>query len=79
MRTKKLTPVEYVIHRFGGVRATAEAIGRTPGAISKWRKKDRKGAIPGPAQQLILSAADLRGIDIDAFDLILGHPAGRRR
>jgi len=72
-----LTPAEYVIKKFGGVRKTAKAIGRDAGAVSKWRQpKDRRGtggAIPGGAQLAILDAAERLGLDITATDLIKGR------
>lgn len=68
----KLTPAEYVIKTFGGVRATARAIEYTPEAISKWRYQG-KGRVPTSAQELILDKADEMGLDIKPRDLIYGR------
>jgi len=72
-----LCPAEYIIHAFGGVRKTARAIGRTPSAISKWRKyKDRNGkigGIPRCTHDKILAVARKTGIDITTEDLINGR------
>lgn len=74
---KFLTPAEYVIQTFGGVRATARAIGRDKSSVSVWRRaKTRKGTgglIPHKAQPLILQAAKERGLDITPTDLIVGR------
>lgn len=74
---KFLSPAEYVIKAFGGVRATARAIGRDKSSVSVWRRsKDKKGTgglIPHKAQPLILEAAKERGIDVTPNDLIIGR------
>ncbi|MBA3755318.1 MAG: hypothetical protein H0X02_03405 [Nitrosomonas sp.] len=68
----KLSPTEYVIQVFEGVRATAKAIGFDASNISKWRKY-RHGLIPHAAQIAILKTAKERGLDITGEDLILGR------
>lgn len=68
----KLSPVEYVIKVFGGVRATARAIGYVPSAVSKWRWQGG-GNIPTVAQELIYDIAQDRGLDITPHDLIKGR------
>ena len=72
-----LNPAEYVIRKFGGVRKAAKAIGRDPGAVSKWRQPKEKrgsgGSIPSAAQRAILKAAAELGLDITADDLINGR------
>lgn len=77
-----LTPAEYVIRKFGGVRKTAFAIGRDPGSVSKWRlpkeKRGTGGLIPGLAQAAILKAAKEKGLDITADDLIHGRTVKTR-
>jgi len=67
----KYRPAEYVIMAFGGVRATARAIGYNPDSIIKWRR--RKGFVPTSAQEVILKAAIENDVDITADDLILGR------
>jgi|2_EtaG_2_1085320.scaffolds.fasta_scaffold246290_2 hypothetical protein len=68
----KLNPAEYVILSFGGVRATARAIGYVPESISKWRYQGR-GRVPTSVQELILDIANERNLDITAMDLIKGR------
>lgn len=75
-----LSPARFVISMFGGVRATARAVGRTPSAVSKWKKRpgnpeDRgcSGYIPRKLQPVILEEARKRGLDIQAQDLIVGR------
>lgn len=71
-----LSPAEYVIHVFGGVRATARALGKYPSTISKWQNyKDKEGQIgqiPTSAQKLILEKARELGLQISADELIYG-------
>lgn len=78
-----LSPAEYVIFCFQGVRATARAIGRTPSAVSKWQKykdKDgRVGGVPRALQSDILAAAKKQGLDITADDLIYGRKVKTRK
>lgn len=77
---KRLTPAEYVISVFGGVRATAKAIGRTPSCITKWKKpkklKGCGGRVPSIAQGLILTLAVKRNLPITAEDLLCGRETG---
>lgn len=72
MTTQNLTPVDLVIHSFGGVRKLARAIDRDPAAISRWRKS---GTVPTPVQRKLLELAWARGINISAHDLIFGREA----
>ena len=78
-----LSPSEYTIYMFKGVRATARAIGRTPSAVSRWQKyKDRYGCVggvPRSVQPLILAAAKKAGLDITAEDLISGRKVTKRK
>jgi hypothetical protein len=73
----RLTPAEHVIQIFGGVRATARALDRSPSCVSKWRApKDARGCdggIPRKAQEQILRLAKEQGLDITADDLISGR------
>lgn len=74
---KHLSPADYVIHMFGGVRATARAIGRTPSAVSLWRAKKKNGGyggrIPMKSQSLVLAFAHTNAIDIQPQDFKLGR------
>ena len=51
MAKNKQTPYEVLISEFGGVRALARAIGRDPGSVSKWQKRD--GTIPSSIQRKV--------------------------
>lgn len=72
-----LSPAEYVIREFGGVRKTARAIGRAPSSVCLWTKpkeqKGRGGLIPVGCQKKILEVARAWGLDITPEDLVLGH------
>lgn len=72
-----LSPAEYVIHQFGGVRKTARAIGRAPSSVSKWQNHKgpytSPGDIPQSVHRKILTAAEKLKIDIKPEDLILGR------
>jgi hypothetical protein len=73
----KLSPAEYVIRTFGGVRATARALGRSAAAISKWRKpreeKGTGGQIPRKAMWELLAKSRELGLDLNPNDLLLGR------
>lgn len=80
MQGKHLSPADYIIHIFGGVRATARAIGRTPPTVSKWQRghtqkghKVSTGALPADVLKPILEKAKADNLDITAEDLILGR------
>lgn len=72
-----LSPAEYVIKVFKGVRAAATAIGRDRSAIYKWKlPRDMGGCdgqIPGPARKAILSKARELDLDITSHDLDFGR------
>lgn len=72
-----LTPAQYVIRVFKGVRATARALERSPSSVSKWTKpkasRGTDGNIPGTAQRTILQKARELQLDITANDLLFGR------
>lgn len=72
-----LNPAQYVIKVFGGVRATARAIGRRPGAVINWKNPKKRGGcdghVPSAAQRLILQIATDEGLDITPDDLMFGR------
>lgn len=72
-----LTPAEFVIRTFGGVRATARLVGRSQPSVSAWRRpKSRKGtggSIPAGLYLVILRIARSRRMDVGASDLISGR------
>jgi len=72
----KLTPAEYVIYRFGGVRKTARALGYSAPAICSWKREDQygvKGLIPTHAQRSVLKKAKTLKLDINTHDIIYGR------
>lgn len=73
-----LSPAEYVIRFFGGVRKCARILGRSPGTVSKWKKR---GLLPTKAQKEILTKIREEEIEIDVEGLIVGvslDPTSRR-
>lgn len=73
----QLSPAEYVISIFKGVRATARAIGRAPASVSNWRRSVKEGGtggqIPSAAQRKILQLARIHKLDITPNDLAFGR------
>lgn len=63
-----MTPVEFCISQFGGLRQLAKAINRDPAAVSRW--KSSHGCIPHTVQKNLLQAAWDRGLHISAHDII---------
>ena len=72
-----LTPAEYVVHVFGGVRKAGRALGRSGGAVSNWNKSQKNGGcgglIPTRMQSIVLQIAKIQGLDITTEDLISGR------
>lgn len=79
----QLTPAEYVIRTFGGVRATGRAIGRDFSAVSRWQRRVDKtgqvGGIPRVLHTVILKKAEAMGLDITADDLIYGRKVKNKK
>jgi hypothetical protein len=71
-----LTPAQYIVLVFGGVRKASREIGRSPSRVSAWLK--RHGRIPSAAQLRILEIAKSRGLDITPKDLICGRRVERK-
>lgn len=73
-----MTAADFAIKTFGGVRALARAINRTPTCVYLWTVDPTTnhggtgGRIPSKAQQLILKAAKKQGIKIDPAKLVVG-------
>ena len=63
----KKKPKDIVVAALGGVRATARALGLTPGAVSKWR-----GKVPQGHHERLLEIAKEKRLDITAEMLICG-------
>lgn len=74
---KFLSPAEFIIHYFGGLRPAARAIGRSHAAINKWRRPKKDGGcdgfIPRIAMHIILDLAGKKGYKIRGNDLIFGR------
>lgn len=69
------TPADKVINAFGGIRATALIVGRSPSSVARWRLPVERsgttgGRIPGNLQQKILDYAQANGINLTADDII---------
>ena len=62
-------PANVVIDLFGGVRATARVIKRSPGAVSKWKKL---GFVPSKHHRPLLDAAKAARKRLTPEMLILG-------
>lgn len=58
----KQTPADKVIAAFGGVRATARAVGRNPSQVSRWRQARAVGGLGGrvPAGVMPLILEEIR-------------------
>lgn len=69
MQMPLLSPAQCVIRAFGGVRKTAKAVGRQPGAVTQWK---RHGLVPPRIQLLVLRMAQEGKIVITAEELIAG-------
>lgn len=71
-----MSPADKVIAAFGGVRATARALGINSSSVSRWRMPaDRRGLdgrVPSVHQATILRLAKAGDLDITAADLIHG-------
>ncbi len=72
-----LNPAEYVIFVFGGVRATARAVGKGPSTICKW-KKEGLGNVPSKAQRAILELARSNRLPITPADLAYGRKVSKK-
>lgn len=74
---RKLSPAEYVIKMFGGVRPTSRLFVKSASNISRWQnycpKTNPKGTIPSKYHRSILEKAAELNIDITPRDLIYGR------
>lgn len=75
-----LTPAELVIQTFGGVRATARRLGKTPGAVCKWalpiEKHGTGGRIPSTARSKILEIVKKEKLALSSHELDYGRIVG---
>jgi len=79
----QLSPAEYVIHVFKGVRPAARAIGRCPASVSRWKEPKSKrgldGNVPHAVQRKILELAKAFDLDITPDDLIHGRRISKKK
>lgn len=62
----KLNPAEYVIEIFGGVRATATALGLAPSSVCEWRTKKY---VP---LKVCIKLLKMKKLNLNANDLMFG-------
>lgn len=76
-----LAPAQYVILLFGGVCATARAVGRDRSSVSRWMyptgERGTGGLIPSNLQKHILEVAKARGLNLTADDIVFGRTLTR--
>lgn len=65
-----ISPAECVIRAFGGVNATARAIGVERSAVSRWRER---GPVPTKSLKRVLEKAKELGLSLTSDDLIHGR------
>jgi transposase-like protein len=63
-----MSPVEVVIKVFGGVRATARALGINPGTVSRWRD-----TVPSKHHVRLIDLARRQGRRLTSNDLVRGR------
>ena len=73
----KMSPAEYSIFVFGGIRQMSRIINRSPAAICRWKsprsKKGCGGRMPMAAQHEILKVAKKFKLPITPADLVYGR------
>lgn len=78
---KHYLPAEWAIRQFGSAYALAKATGLCHSSVWRWlqapddRGRGAAGYVPGRSQLVVLKAAQERGLDITAQDLIEGRRA----
>jgi hypothetical protein len=74
MRTANhtISPAEYVLGKFGGITATASALGFTPSTVQGWKERDR---IPQDHWLTLIEKAKERGDTLALEDFVKRHPA----
>lgn len=71
MEAVHLSPGEYAIKVFGGVRAMARAAQVVPSTAARWRKHPDR--MHQRAQRNLIEAAVRAGLDLTPADLVLGR------
>lgn len=67
-----ISPADYVIGRFGGIRKAARAIGIQPSTVQGWGKR---GTIPQRHWDALIEAAKEIGTEITIPDFVTQHEA----
>lgn len=75
---KKLSPADYVIAQFGGVTATAKALGLNKSSVCLWRTRS-KGQIPATSWTKLLRAARALGKNVQPSHLYSIEQPQRRK
>lgn len=72
-----LSPADFVISSFGGVRKLAGILGTSPSTVSRWSTRSNRfgefGNIPNGMHKTILKKAKKLKVDITATDLVYGR------
>lgn len=66
-----LTPAQYLIHTFLGLRRAARAVGIDPSNLCRWAQRP-EGYIPAQVQLKVIKAAKERGVELTSDDIIYG-------
>lgn len=79
----KVSPIDYVIHHFHGVRPLGRELNVNPSTITRLRKKRDKagnlGLIPGTLQKKILARAADRKLPITSDNVVNGGEIEKQR
>ena len=67
----KLTPAEYIVYKFQGVRRTSEALKIAPSTVSRWI--NGSGNVPSKYHIKIISIAKRYRMRITPNDLVYGR------
>ncbi|MEN9417099.1 MAG: hypothetical protein RI988_719 [Pseudomonadota bacterium] len=70
MTRERIPPASVVILTFGGVNATARAIGVHQSCVSRWQ---RTGLVPAHHQQRVLRVAWRHQLELTALDVVFGR------
>jgi hypothetical protein len=68
----QITPAEFVIAKFGGLTATAKAIGKPITTVQGWKER---GQVPQAHWLELIAAAKDTGETIDLADFLTSHPS----
>lgn len=66
-----ISPADYVISKFGGLRKTADALGLTASVVQGWKAR---GRVPEPRWDDVIAAAKKAGHKVIIDDFRRQHP-----